>query len=294
MDVKKWSALLCAVKLGSLSKAAEELGYTQSGITYLINSLEEECGLSLLQRSWDGVHLSSSGVALARDITALIDADTQLSRHIDEIKNAQERCIRIGLYTSISVHWFSKVIGLFQSQFPDTEIELYVGNRDLLSNRLLERSIDIAFSDYLGLSSTLWTELYVDPLVAVLPLNHPAALKHTFSPEDAGNTPFLIPPDTEMSVSTLQTQFARRANVRMQVDNSRAMLSLIEEGVGFSILPELTLLGRAERVVVLPLSEPLYRHLGVNRAADFADSQALRALLRLMRTNPPTPLNTQE
>lgn len=64
MDSKKWGALLLAAERGSLSKAADELGYTQSGMTYLINSLEEECGVPLLLRSWDGVRLSPEGEAL--------------------------------------------------------------------------------------------------------------------------------------------------------------------------------------------------------------------------------------
>ena len=61
---QKRDALLLAAERGSLSKAADELGYAQSGMTYLINSLEEECGVPLLLRSWDGVRLSPEGEAL--------------------------------------------------------------------------------------------------------------------------------------------------------------------------------------------------------------------------------------
>ena len=48
MDTKKVSALLTALNRGSLSAAAEELGYTQSGLTHMMNSLEDELGLTLL------------------------------------------------------------------------------------------------------------------------------------------------------------------------------------------------------------------------------------------------------
>ena len=51
MDTKKTKALLLALERGSLTAAAEELGYTQSGLTHMMNSLEDELGIRLLVRS---------------------------------------------------------------------------------------------------------------------------------------------------------------------------------------------------------------------------------------------------
>ena len=54
MDTKKTKALLLALERGSLTAAAEELGYTQSGLTHMMNSLEDEAGIKLLVRSKGG------------------------------------------------------------------------------------------------------------------------------------------------------------------------------------------------------------------------------------------------
>ena len=51
MDTAKIAALLAAAELGSISKAADSLGYTQSGVTHIVNSLEEEAGFPLLLAS---------------------------------------------------------------------------------------------------------------------------------------------------------------------------------------------------------------------------------------------------
>ena len=64
MDTKKVHALLLAVDRGSLTSAAAELGYTQSGLTHMMNALEDELGLNLLVRSKNGVRLSPAGQAL--------------------------------------------------------------------------------------------------------------------------------------------------------------------------------------------------------------------------------------
>ena len=61
MESKKLEALLMAVDLGSFTKAAEVLGYTQSGLTHMMNSLEKEVGFTLLERGRSGVRLTAAG-----------------------------------------------------------------------------------------------------------------------------------------------------------------------------------------------------------------------------------------
>ena len=61
MNIKKYEAFVRAVELGSLSKAAEELGYTQSGISHMMQALENEVGFPLLVRSSSGIQLNAEG-----------------------------------------------------------------------------------------------------------------------------------------------------------------------------------------------------------------------------------------
>ena len=65
MESKKLEALLMAVDLGSFTKAAEVLGYTQSGLTHMMNSLEKEVGFTLLERGRSGVRLTEEGERIA-------------------------------------------------------------------------------------------------------------------------------------------------------------------------------------------------------------------------------------
>ena len=80
MDTKKIAAMLAAVEKGSLTAAAQELGYTQSGLTHLMNALESELGLNLLVRSKSGVHLSPVGQQLLPYMEALLDATGALEQ----------------------------------------------------------------------------------------------------------------------------------------------------------------------------------------------------------------------
>ena len=69
MESKKLEALLMAVDLGSFTKAAEVMGYTQSGLTHMMNSLEREVGFTLLERGrGDGVLLVPVEPKSAREL----------------------------------------------------------------------------------------------------------------------------------------------------------------------------------------------------------------------------------
>ena len=63
MDSKKFEILMTAVNLGSFSKASEVVGYTQSGLTHLINGLEREIGMKLIRRDHSGISLTEDGEA---------------------------------------------------------------------------------------------------------------------------------------------------------------------------------------------------------------------------------------
>lgn len=66
MDTRKLEALLTAVELGSFTRAAEVLGYTQSGLTHMMNSLEKDVGFPVLVRSRTGVRLTPAGQRISR------------------------------------------------------------------------------------------------------------------------------------------------------------------------------------------------------------------------------------
>ena len=86
MDSKKVSALLTAIDRGSLTAAAAELGYTQSGLTHMMNSLEDELGVSLLIRSKGGVRLSPTGQELLPKLKGFADAAAALEREADQLR----------------------------------------------------------------------------------------------------------------------------------------------------------------------------------------------------------------
>ena len=175
MDTKKINALLTAVDRGSLTAAAAELGYTQSGLTHMMNALEEELGLNLLVRSKGGVHLSPAGQALLPRMRALMDAADQLDAQAQQLRQRNFSTLRLGAYTSTARQWLPAILAAFRRQSPDTEVELYVGGvpdiYEMLKNDQLDCAI-VSFHEELA-QGLHFTPLRDDALVAVLPAGYP-------------------------------------------------------------------------------------------------------------------------
>ena len=95
MDTKKLEALAAAVEYGSFTRAAENLGYTQSGLTHMMNSLEKDIGFPVLLRGRQGVRLTPAGERIFPLIRNLLDADEALGREIGRINTNREETVRI-------------------------------------------------------------------------------------------------------------------------------------------------------------------------------------------------------
>ncbi len=282
MDAEKWKCLLTVVKYGSINKAAEKLDYTQSGLSCLIHSLEKECGLSLLERNWKGVRLTKAGEALLEDIHAFVDAEVRLQLHLDKLGAMQQQHIRIGTYPSISIHWLSKIIPEFQRDYPNIIVEIWTGSRDELITWMQNKNTDITFSDNLETPSTIWTELYSEPLLAVLPENHPCASNSVFNLDEVGDLPFLIPPNSTVGGNFMLNELTGHASLKVKTEDDFVLLSMVRQGIGFCIMPKLVLQDRSDGVAALPLSTPVYRHIGINQKEKQRQNKAVNRLILLV------------
>ena len=103
MDSKKLEILMTAADLGSFTKASEVVGYTQSGLTHMMDALEREVGFPLLQRSHSGIRLSEQGMLLMPAIREFLQANANLENQIHAIAQKKNEVIRIAAYSSIAI-----------------------------------------------------------------------------------------------------------------------------------------------------------------------------------------------
>ena len=277
MSISKFETLAKVCELGSLTKAAEALGCTQSAVSHTINSLEEQFGFAILTRSRAGVKLTDDGQRIMPSVRGMLNYYEQLKQTVSAIRGLDFGSVRIGAFTSVAVHWLPGVIKEFQRDFPNVDIKLLNGDYHDVEKWLIEGSVDLGF---VNLPSSLNCEciaLMEDRLLAILPPDHKFASYPKFP---------LVECETEAFITLLETSNhdANKAlsaagikpNIKFSTKDDYAIIAMVEQGLGVSIMPELLLRGRHDNVVVKELVPPSKRTIGLAIGETSSQSPATR------------------
>lgn len=263
MEIKKLEVLLKAAELGSITKAGEALGYTQSGVSHLLKTLEKELGFPLLRRTRTGVSLSEEGRILLPAILQIQQGSEQLEQRAAALRGLTRGKIRIGAFTSLSVGWLPEIIRLFQTRYSAVEIELIEGGDQFLACGLESGQIDIGFGRCPTESEADWIPLLEDCLLAVLPEQYLADT--VFPVESFQHAPFIALPESfDQEVRDLFQSHGIEPDIRFSATDDYTIISLVEQGLGLSILPQLVLERYPHcRIRTVPLFPVCKRELGI-------------------------------
>lgn len=268
MKLDKYEVLVTVVEQGSLTLAAALLGCTQSAVSHSLDALETELGFPLLKRARGGVRLTSEGERLLPAVRELLRSREQLQQIAASIRGLDAGTIRIGAFTSVAVHWLPGVLKEFQTDFPRVEFRLLNGDYHDVEQWLSEGSIDIGFVTVPCPLDCELIPLMEDRLLAILPEGSRFANYPKFPLIECEREPFI-------SLLESSDHDARRAleaagvtpNVRFYTKDDYAILAMVEQGLGMSIMPELLLKGRRDRLQVLPLIPEAKRTIALAIAA---------------------------
>ena len=267
MDAKKVQALLAAVDLGSLTSAASELGYTQSGLTYMMNSLETELGLTLLLRGKSGVRLSPAGQELLPELRSLADAADALDLAAEQLRQRSCSTLRLGAYSSIARHWVPQIMAEYRKVCPDTQVSLIMDGLVELYSAVRDDQLDCIMTSYdESLAQGFgWIPLWEDELVAVLPESFP--LEGDVMPvERFDESQFLMPSQgADTYILPIFAASPRKIGPHIITTNldDESIVSMVEHGLGVSLLSRLVVKGMSYQVKIVPISPKYFRSLGI-------------------------------
>ncbi|MGI6218037.1 MAG: LysR family transcriptional regulator [Coriobacteriales bacterium] len=264
MNIFKCIAFVRTVEYGSFTKAAEVLNYSQSGISRMIADLEKEWNVKLLERSRAGVQLTSEGTRLLPYAKSLCEEFDKLQMQVDELNNLQSGLIRIGTFSSVATHWLPSIIREFQKDYPNIDYELLLGDYSEIEGWIASGRVDCGFLRLPTRSEFETISLAKDRLLVVLPEDHPMASCDKFPVEKLSGEPFmLLERGGSREVSELLERHGVSPDVRFRTWDDYAIMSMVESGLGISILPELILKRNPYRIVAKELDVPAYRNIGL-------------------------------
>jgi len=264
MNIQKYMAFVKTIEYGSLTKAAEALNYTQSGISRMIKDLETDWGVTLLERGRSGVSLTSDGIKLLPQLKRICHEHEILMTQINDLQDMQAGMIRIGTFSSVATHWLPNMIKAFQQNYPKIDFELLLGDYTEIESWIIEGRVDFGFLRLPTKSELETIFLEQDRLMVVLPENHPLADCDKFPINELTNSPFML---LEKGAKAEISEIFERHHISPQIHfitwDDYAIMSMVESGLGISILPELILQRIPYRIIPKELEVPAFRDIGI-------------------------------
>lgn len=277
MDNNKYLIFLEVAKQQNLSRAAEVLGYTQSGISHTLKRLENEMDLILFERSKNGAVLTSAGKEVYPFIAKLVQCQENLDQTILSLHNLHRGTLNIGTYSSISREWLPHIIQEFKQDYPSVKIHFKEGGNEDIIRWIKNHEVDLGFLSSGFKENIEWIPLKEDPLMAILPPDYDINEQAYFRLEDFNNQTFIISAlGTDIDIHNTLEKYQIHPDIQYSAKDDYTIISMVACRLGISILPNLVLNKHDKSVITMPLKPYAKRDLGIAIASrDSASPSAL-------------------
>ncbi len=263
--MNRYMAVLKTLDAGSFSKAAEELGYTQSAVSQMVRSLEEELHTTLFIRSRHGVSLTANGEELLPHIRKICNAHRMLWDKQKEMLGLKEGTIRIGSIASVSCSWLPELMRSFKQIYPGIQFYLaHQGTYTGIVQLVREGSVDVGFTSMDCAQGLQGIVLAPDAMMAVLPQGHPLAEHEAISAQQLFQEPFIFLEAGEYN-ELLPLIHAHKQHLHFQyhVADDYTIMAMVEKQLGVGILPDMILRRTGYAVTARPMLPAVQRNIGV-------------------------------
>ena len=270
MDTNKIKMFLLTKKYKNFSKIAEEFSYTPSAISHIADSLEEELGVKLFIRSRKGVELTEAGIILHDRFKAVVDAENELYKSVEEVKKGQSMTLRIGTYSSVALHILPALLQSFKKEYPKVKTTIVVD--DYMTDWIENDKADIIIAENVS-GANEWYPFMEDDFVAVVPEDMFNGKDKVFQ-EDLYNYAFIRPDEANLDEYFDFEKFREVISVK-SIENSSAVY-MVKENIGVTVLPKLVTKSLPDGVKTLKLIPEISRKIGIiydkkhiNRASEY-------------------------
>lgn len=264
MSLAKFEIFNTVVELGSLTEASLKLGLTQSAISHALSSLETEWGFSILARGRSGVQLTSNGELILPYIREMLNLNEQMIQQVASINGLEAGVVRVGTFSSVSIQWLPKIMNDFQEHYPSIELKLLEGNYDEITQWILSGEVDFGFLSLPALKSLEVIPLRKDPMLCILPAKHPLAYLNEIDFEQIKTEEMIMPrAGCDSDIRRIFRENNAVPNIKFELTDDQAIFSMVRNGFGISILPEMALYRLPDDIHIASLKSVFVRSIAV-------------------------------
>ncbi|MGG0463730.1 LysR family transcriptional regulator [Priestia aryabhattai] len=264
MSLVKYEILNKVAEVRSFTKAADALALTQSAVSHAITNLETEFGFPLVNRNRSGITLTTEGEAMLLAIRKVLQENEKVHQEAASLLGLAKGTIKIGIFKSVSTKWLPEIIQLMEKNYPEIQIQLKEGDYLEIEQWLLSGEIDCGFINITHSSQFHIISLKKDRLLCVV--SNQSALYHqkTVSFKDLEKEPFIMPTyGGYHDIKQLFEEQGVQPEIRFELMDESAILSMITHHLGISILPEMLLDAIPQELRAIPFQVDSYRSIGL-------------------------------
>lgn len=229
------------VRLGSFTRAAEELFLTQPTVSMQTKKLSDSIGLPLLEQVGRRVQPTEAGRALYISVRTIFQTLSNVEMAVSDLKGVRRGRLRLGVVTTAK-YIAPRLMGGFSDEYPGVELALKVSNRERVVDRMLNGVDDLYImgqvpSDLTDIESHPFAP---NPLVVIAPQQHPwVGRKEPVTIEELAEHPLILRETGSGIRDTVLRLFEEkglRPNVRMEMGSNEAIKHAVVAGLGVSII----------------------------------------------------------
>jgi DNA-binding transcriptional LysR family regulator len=270
LDVEKARALICVIEERSISAAANKMGYTPSGISRMMTSLEDELGFPLLIRKKEGASMTADCRKMLPVIRDYIRSDEECLQMAAKIRGMEVGNVTIGTAYSEYYRWLSECIKDFHEKYPGIRMELSSGYSSDLVNKVLNHKLDMAIVSHRD-EVDEWILLCRDPMMVWVPEKHRlAGLKGVPIEEFAKENYIDSNSEYVTDNALILDKYGIKPNIQIQSKDSYASWQMVEAGLGIGLNNYMNSKDRIGDVKILPLIPEQTVEIGITYSREMA------------------------
>lgn len=281
MTFSQLRVLQAVARTGNMTRAAEELSTTQPAVSHALRGLERELGLALLIRRSDGVTLTPAGEAVSRRAALILTQLEGLEQEVAAARGEAGGRLRVGVIPSANTRLLPPILREYRAARERVRLTVLEGSDAEVLEWLRTGAVDVA-TVTTAAPDLVTTPLAGDRMLAVVPATHRLSSALAIPIDDLARDPFIMSTaGCEPQISALARRAGARLRCHYRVRDTGSILAMVAEGLGVTILPELSLPAGAAGVHAAPVEPEERRTIHLALLADVVPLPAATAFVEL-------------
>jgi len=256
LNLRQVEAFKSVIENGTVRSAAQLLCISQPAVSKLIGNLEADLRIDLFERVKGRLVPTERGMRFYEEVDRIFSGLRQLENAADAIRRQEQGSLTIGVMPTIGSCFIQDVTSSFLESNPDVYCTIFARSSAWLGEWLHARRLDVAIINWPIDTSFIATDIILEqPLVCIMPVDHPLARNDVIEPHHVDGVPFVSYGRENLtadSVTRTLDRYGVTQNVVLSVNLASALNQFVAAGAGISIVHPLNLRGAGKDIVVRP------------------------------------------